>query len=659
MLPKLKTPFLLIFLLTLLAYAPQLAFTGFYWDDWGFAWTARFLGPLEFIESFRPFRPFLGPIFVLTTSLLPEHPLIWQVFGLFIRFLSGLAAWWAFNTIWPEHKRQALTISLLFVVFPAYTQQWSAFTHVNQELIPLIFYLLSFGFTGRAMHSGKRGDTFIALLTGALGLITTEYFIGFEAFRFGILWSLLPGVSLRQRLGQALKRFLPYCLLWLANAAWLAYYYTYGAYHSYHVSMLAGLRADPGAFLVKTAADMANSLFVAGLQAWSETLRIFALPPASSTAWLAWGTALLALVLITALLRDAQQPQTDRRWALWAILFGILGILAGRVPSWAADLPLKLTFSWDRFFLSMMLGSSLLLAGLLELLPLGRYRWLALGLILALAAGQQNVHAAAYRRDWTRQRDLYWQMVWRMPTLEPGTALLTHEFPNFDYNTDLTFTFPVNWIYAPQYAGGDLPYVLLYSAVRLGGNSLPALETEIPLVIPLRTVTFYGSTSDLVLLYFPEAGCLRVMDPVYDGAETLPRVHPDFLRAIPLSDLSRIHNGIRAPRPERAVFGPEPAHGWCYYYAQAELARQQGDWPSVSALGRTALAQNLQAKEVYEWLPFVEGFARTGDWETARRLSLRALADSPQIRKGLCAIWQRVPEGNSHLPVGLNCHREP
>ncbi len=137
---------------TVLAYGLLLPMTGFYWDDWPFAWMRQFLGPGEFIPAFRGFRPFLGPIFFLTTSVLPPNPLLWQVFGLIIRFLSALAAWFALSNIWPGHKRQALMATALFLVFPGYSQQWVALTHVNQEWIPFIFYLLSFGFTARALR---------------------------------------------------------------------------------------------------------------------------------------------------------------------------------------------------------------------------------------------------------------------------------------------------------------------------------------------------------------------------------------------------------------------------------------------------------------------------------------------------------------------------
>ena len=77
---------LLFLLVTLAAYGLLLPFTGFYWDDWPFAWMAKFLGPQEFIPAFAGVRPFLGPIFFrddklgparssVLADLCPPHPL--------------------------------------------------------------------------------------------------------------------------------------------------------------------------------------------------------------------------------------------------------------------------------------------------------------------------------------------------------------------------------------------------------------------------------------------------------------------------------------------------------------------------------------------------------------------------------------------------------
>src|SRR5512138_407944 len=105
-------------IITLIAYGLVLPQTGFYWDDWPFVWIAKFLGPTEFFPAFLNIRPFLSPIFFVTTSLIPPEPIYWQIFMLIIRFVSGLLAWLIFSQVWPAHKRSALVASLLFLLFP-------------------------------------------------------------------------------------------------------------------------------------------------------------------------------------------------------------------------------------------------------------------------------------------------------------------------------------------------------------------------------------------------------------------------------------------------------------------------------------------------------------------------------------------------------------
>ena len=207
-----------LLLIGLLAYGYQLASLGFYWDDWPFAWLAKFLGPGEFIPAFRGFRPFLGPIFLFTTSLVPASPLLWQIFALLIRFASGLAAWFALIQVWPEHRRLVLITSLLFLAFPGYSQHWVALTHINQEWIPLVLYLLSFGFTARAVryiraarHSSRSArylaNTLAALLLLIAGLFPTEYFMGLEPLRFFFIWIIISegAAGFLPRLRQAIK----------------------------------------------------------------------------------------------------------------------------------------------------------------------------------------------------------------------------------------------------------------------------------------------------------------------------------------------------------------------------------------------------------------------------------------------------------------------
>lgn len=107
-----------IFLLILLAFGLLIPSIGFYWDDWPFAWLLRFFGPSDFIEAFRPFRPFLGPIFAVTTSIFGGNPLTWQLVGLGVRFLLSLVLWLVLRLVWPAQKLNLIWVVLLFTVYP-------------------------------------------------------------------------------------------------------------------------------------------------------------------------------------------------------------------------------------------------------------------------------------------------------------------------------------------------------------------------------------------------------------------------------------------------------------------------------------------------------------------------------------------------------------
>ena len=203
---KLIHPLTLFVVLTILGYGLLLPYTGFYWDDWPFAWIAKFLGPSEFIPAFAPFRPFLGPIFFATTSLIPPVPLYWQVFALAVRLLIGIASWWTFRQVWPERPRLALTLSLLLTLFPGYSQHWVAYTHINQELIPFLFFILSFGFTYKALRSERPLPyAIIALLLQICGIFPTEYFFGMEGLRALLLFLTADGKFFDPALRQSLN----------------------------------------------------------------------------------------------------------------------------------------------------------------------------------------------------------------------------------------------------------------------------------------------------------------------------------------------------------------------------------------------------------------------------------------------------------------------
>jgi hypothetical protein len=348
--------------------------------------------------------------------------------------------------------------------------------------------------------------------------------------------------------------------------------------------------------------------------------------------------------------------QEMRTFANPALLIGLAGILLGRIPSLAAGLPLTLQSSYDRFMISMMLGGSLFVVGLVWLLIRSAVlRTYVFALLIALGIGQQFFNANIFRRDWAKQQEIYWQLAWRIPAMQPDTALLTHQLP-IDYETDLSFTAPINWMYASEYkqsttvprafgeSPGDertnLPYALIYTEKRLGRGALPSFEPATAIRLDLRRVAFQGSTSQAIVIYMPQNGCLRVLDPARGDAVTYRRESRFLVDAIPLSDPSLII--LNSSQLAALPFLSEPEHTWCYYYAKAELAYQKGDWNQVNHLMQEAISLGYEPEDPFEWLAYIEAQALTGNIESAQELSLDAFTREKRIREGLCQLWKRV-----------------
>lgn len=642
---KISVPALLLALI-LLGYGLLVPRMGFYWDDLPFAWLLHFFGPVEFIEAFRPFRPLLGPIFTVTTTLFGGHPLVWQIVGMLARFLLSIQVWLLLRWTFPARRANALWVALLFAVYPGYEQQWAALTHVNQEFIPLFFLLSSFLITVWVIRHGRRVKrlTALALLFQALGLFSTEYFFGLEILRFLFLLAVFAQTadSRKAIVQRAARTWLPYFIVWALSAAWTYAYHRSAAYTSYEVSVLSVSALSPLALVN----EFLNTLSLAAFVSWIDAFDLFAVVDGTVTEAAAFAALIVSAGLVFFAAREQTKQQASNEaaedsWGWQAAGIGLVGIFAGRLPSWAAGLPLKLEFDYDRFFVSIMLGASLFIVGLASLvLREGRRKSVLLSLLIGLCVSHQFSTANTFRRDWANQQNLFWEMTWRMPAIEENTALLAYELP-IQYASDWQMTAGLNWAYAPALTGREMPYFLLYLQTRLN-SSLPSLQAGAPIDIQYRTAHFNGNTSHVVVIYKEAGGCLRVLDPVYGNAETVPGASPLLINAIRLSDPSRIVADAAAPALDKTIFGGEPPRGWCYFYAKAELARQQGKWEEVVRLYRQAQREGLHPGLPAEYLPFIEALARSGDMDAAFKLTERTIKEKRTLCPALETLWGRA-----------------
>jgi hypothetical protein len=476
------------------------------------------------------------------------------------------------------------------------------------------------------------------------GVFPTEYFVGLEPLRFLFIWVIVSeeAQGFRSKLLETSKRWAPYLLIWLANIAWLTYYYTLGSYDSYEVEV-----ATDSISLSSVLIGIGEAIWKAGFYVWAQIVPLIVKTVRAPSSLIAIALIVLSFALFFIYLRNLEAVEDrTKTFAVMALVVGVAGILLGRLPSFAAGLPLKLQTSNDRFMISMMIGGSLFIVGFVELW-LRNLRWknFVFALLIALGIGQQWFNANLFRRDWSNQQDLYWQLAWRIPAIQPNTLLMTDQLP-VDYETDLSFTAPINWIYAPEYTRSAVPYALIYTEKRLGGT-LPSFKPGEPIKVFLRTVHFEGSTSQAIVFHMPRNGCLRVLSSALGDEITLGRQSGYLLKAIPLSnpDLIIVDKNSTAKLP----FLVEPQHTWCYYYTKAELARQQDNWQEVIHLYNEATSLRYRPNDPFELLVFIEAQAMTGDFAAAEKLSNDALISDKGIRKGLCEVWKRVQVHGSTL----------
>jgi hypothetical protein len=630
--------FALLFLI-IVAYGIYILWMGFYWDDWPWMFFSNVIGPQSLV-GIEVHRPLSGLFLWLGAELIGETPLYWQIFALLLRFLSGLALWWVIVSIWPRRIERATWIAFIFLLYPGFTQQFVA-VNSSRHLFALVIFFISLGLMVWSIRKPKWywSFTVLSLLLSLIGTFTSEYFYGLELLRPFVIWLVLDfGFRTRLvRLLTILKYWIPYSVILIIVFIWR---FIVSQKANYRMALIDTIVTTPIETLVKSVHTAMIDFFLVTLAAWS---KIFSFPSPEEVGVRVtiyyWLIVLVCAFLVFVYFFKFRRDDYNRSWGKEVICLGIISLVIGGLPFWVTDIDIKLVFPADRTTLPMSFGVSLLLIGLLDLFIRPRLvKVILLSILVGLGIGYHFQTALSFRIDWIHQVSFLRQLSWRIPGLEEGTALLTMELPT--RSTDNSLTAPINWIYAEDIDDTSLPYHLLFLDLRLG-TSLPELKEGLPLTYSFRTLKFEGSLDNTLVVYYKDSDCVRVIHPDYDS------YHPQFPELIadatPFSNLDQI-----VLKPEKNIslpaniFGPEPEQSWCYYFEKADLARQMGDWQQVAALGEAAFNSSESPNNVSELVPFIQGYAFTGKWEKAVKLTKETSRIDPYMKPMLCSIWKDI-----------------
>ena len=654
---------LLILLVFALAYLPRIDQFGFYKDDWHMIYNGHTFGPNRITDSFLIDRPMMGRLNTLTYRVLGDSPLAWSLFAFAARLEGVLAFYALLRLLWPARRYPAVAMTLLFAVYPGFLQLPNAATFQN-HFIGYGLALTSIALTVAVLRVRMRGWLKL-LLAGAAMLFTAgylliyEYMVGLEALRLLAIWLALrpagqpesepggaPRTPWKRTLGRALLVYLPYLLVVLGFLAWRLFIFSSERPATNTELLMGKYLAAPGAMAAQLLADLVKDFAETLWLAWGVplyTLWSEARPADLAVGLLLGALAAAAVVLYARRFRQESgldgEDERERGWIPAALICGVLSIIAALLPVLAAGRSVAFKDQFDRYTLHATAGVGLVWGGLLFYALRPRLRLAALALLVGLAIPTHTLNAAYWSQFWTVQREFWWQVTWRAPMLEDQTVLMPLLPPGYRLAEDYEVFSAANLVYHPE-----------ERAFRIYGEVLNA-DTARKVALGeegYRFIRFFEMTRDFkkaLIVDWPGGGsCAHFIDG--ERLELSGQSDPMLFWVGRYSRIQQVVADAPSPQPLAVVFGPEPRHGWCYYYQQADLARQRGDWQAVASLYDQAEAAGLAALDPLEWLPFYEAFFNLGDTERAGLLAGRIRARLRNHRQFL------PPDPAAHRPRG-------
>ena len=636
---------LLVTLITAIAYGISIPKLSFYGDDWIYVYNYHLAGAKSFTLFTQSDRPYSAWIYVLTSALFGESPLGYHLYVLVMRWLSVIL----FRKVLINsfgNSRTVDTAALLFAVYPGFQQQPVAVEFV-MHFTSLVLALLSIRLSQAAffMPRIRRLPVIvISLAAGLAAIFTCEYFIGLELTRPLFLYYAIrrnSGEETRYQTKDFLKYLIPYGFVTAFFFIWRIFIFSF---RTYQPKLLNALQEDP----VRGVLTLCKKVFA---DLWTVFFKAYRLTFARPSVPLK--TALMILLpaavagLLFFILNRHEEDETPERHML---LLGIVLTLLSGIPFWGTFLDVTVTFPWDRSTLSFSPGAAVIIAVLMHMALKPAFFCAAAAAITALCTLFQYQNAQVYIREAGKMNDYFWQLSWRAPGLEKGTILASDEIP-LDRYSDNDISPVVNWQYAPNHRG--LSYDYKYFDLDLREETYYSNPGKaVPVDHTYRTHAFSSSTQKTLGIYYQKNGCLNIVDM---QTRSYPGLPGSLKRIAKMSDPGLIITDPGDSAVPPLSIGPEPEHGYCYYFQKASLALQTGDKDAAYGLAQEALRSGLTPVYAPDLAPLLVAFIEAGDFESAEAMISRNEI-SPSDREYLCSYLQHgLPESDLSANIAGLC----
>jgi hypothetical protein len=621
---------------------------GFYGDDWYLIFDGHTQGPSFFKNVYSSDRPARGLVMYLAYSLFGNRLIFYHISAFLFRFFASIALYWTLNEVWKGKNFTNFLIALFFMIFPGFLSQLQPVDY-QSEILSLFLAMVSIALTVKAVQIRRYSFKKILLLLvsvvfGLFYLGLVEYFLGFEFLRFFFILCLVwqdNFESVRQKIKELVVRWLPTSVIPLGILFWFLFVFKSERSATNLGDQAGKFFASPILTGTHWILDGLYSFFNILISTWvipfyrNVLIADIRLKDIGYVVVLGVIACLIFFLGVLASKRNLFPEQSDPKWAYQAIWGGLLSIAFGILPIIVANRTVTVENDMTRYTLTGAIGSIMVLITGIRLI---RHRKLQIGVLTVLLFVIMATHignALNYVNQAENFRNFWWQVAWRVPQIKRGSTLIA-AYSVFAAPEDYDIWAPANIIYYPEKSDSIPVPIQISAALAYNTTSNLVLGNDNPSYRNEREILVKYNWDSLLVITQPTANnCVRILD------NTMPELSPDDNETVklvgPFSKVEQVLVDSEPANPLVEIFGPEPAHTWCYYYEKITLARQNKDWQSMENLANEALSKGLRPSDRIEYIPFLQAIVASGEIDKLKPYPI-LMNQFPLIRIQNCAI---------------------
>lgn len=535
--------------------------------------------------------------------------------------------------------------SLCMIIYPGFQAQFSSMIYGISFLIFALF-IFSLYFSVKIIQNTAHKYFWLSfsLAFSAIVLFTDEYFFTLEIIRYYFIWITV----IKKQKGNYLKGFFQYSIPFLSlyTLAILWRLFQQSSETTYSFILFENLKTSFLPTILTQSGRILGDIWYTSIKVWLNSIypTHLLISQGSRIILLYYAIIIFLFIFVLYFLKifSDSNDENKNNESADSLLIGLFALFFAGIPFWMAGLPVTEKLFYTRWTIPFMFGSCLLLPPLISRMLSERFISLALiAAFISMGAGTQFLVANSFRHDWEKQNALYWELIWRIPSLKENTVLFSNMM-DFNYENSDQLSSGINFALSDNSKIKSIPYFLFYLPERINTSILPVLEKDLPLSGKRYYNYFKGNTSRALLIDYNPPACLHVLDPILDKDN--PNLDNLTKDALFLSRLDLISPSAKVLSSQKQVdiIGNEPRRNWCYYFEKADLANQIGDWKMVESLFSEATKNNFSPRDGREWLPFIESLAHLSNWSEAARLTRAGLDITPYSQKMFCGFWEII-----------------